>query len=211
MGTFEIGAKPDLSQGILLLEDCWNEFGLYVGLNARLESDYGYGLCTPHVCQLACEKCKTTEEALNLIAEIPVPDPKVYIVADKSGHFAVVEKTANGITKIIENKKSLISTNHYLHQDLMGLNEQIFAKIPFHSTFARYHYLESKLLNHFDEMNLEKAKNIMSVPPVLQNWRETSQGDIVTIWTLCINLKDGEYDLIFAPLNPDLSNNLNSK
>ena len=72
--------------------------------------------------------------------------------------------------------------------------------MTFHSTWSRYNYLKHFVGKEFENIDIDKAIELMSKPPVIQNWRGKENGDVITIWTLGLNLKDLEYKVIFQPL-----------
>ena len=199
MGTWEFGKLVGPEEFILITEDAWND-NLYIGLNGAPGKKKDIGICTPHVVQLIAEQCKKVDEALSILEKIPTPNSQIYTLADKWGNLAVVEKSLDGGTKVRRSTKFIIATNHFNHKDLVSLNATMFEKVPFHSSFARYHYLESNLMSKWKELKLETINSLMKVPPVVQNWRGIKNGDVITIWQLALNLKKGESNIVFAPL-----------
>lgn len=200
MGTWQVGAKADISKFLIIIGEAWNRAGLYIGLNGAPGNERQVGMSPVHVIQAVIEQCQTTAEALKLIAKIPLSEAKTFIVADKHGQLAIAERSLLGGLKIRKSKQHLIATNHYQHQDLLKENLSIFEQIPFHSTFARYQYLATNL-----QVNAKPtAKELLvlfSKPPVLQNWRSVDNGDAITIWTLVLDLSNNKFNLIFSPLN----------
>lgn len=200
MGTWKFAqpAKPD--EFVLIMDEAWNSKGLYINLSGAPGEKRTYGICTPHVVQLITEQCETTEEAVALVSEIPIPDPKVFTIADKNGNFAVVEKQIGKEAKVTTSKRYIVTTNHYQHPDLLLDNEEIFKTLPFHSTFARYHYLKLMLQKSFDTITLKDILPILDKAPVVQNWRGRANGDVLTIWECALNLANHTYQVKFAPL-----------
>jgi len=196
MATWQFNTKVPKSDHLLFTEDAWNTAGLYVCLNGTPDFKPGLGLATPHAIQLIVEKCKTTEEAVALIAELPIVHSTFFTIADSGGNLAVVEKPQGEEIKVIKSNKQVITTNHYNYPELVYKNIPQFKNIPFHSTYSRYHYLQTMLLNN-PEVNLEDVMEIMSQPPVVQNWRSE---DVVTCWVSAINLTNGKYFVQVGPL-----------
>lgn len=200
MGTWKPGVLVDNSQFVLLLEDAWNEKGLYIELNGAPGKKTDIGISTPHVVQLIAEQCETVEQALPILERIPVPNSKIFTLADKNGNLAVVEKSLEKGTRVRTSKKSLIATNHFISPDLVSENSHLFQETLFHSSFARYNYLEANLNNN---LTFEQIDSLLNEPPMLQNWRGIDRGDVLTIWTLSLSLGDSKYKIKFAPLDKD--------
>ncbi len=200
MGTWEFGMKTDISKFEMVFDDAWNDKGLYVCINGAPGENRSIGISTPHIVQLIAEKASSTAEAISLIEKIPTPDPKLFTLADRSGHFAVVEKRVGLPIHVRESQKYIITTNHFLHPDNELDNIDIFTHIPFHSTFARYYYLNLALQGNYQNMTGKEIMELLLHPPALQNWRGVRNGDTITLWIYHLNLKDNAGEIIFAPL-----------
>lgn len=200
MGTWEVGVIDGSEKFVISFDEAWNEHGLYVAINGAPGNKQEAGMSTPHLVQLLAENTKTTAEAIELVSQIPIPESKLFTISDKSGKIAVVEKSIEKGTKVRESNDLIITTNHYNHPDLLSENIQIFKDVPFHSTFARYHYIQYNLAVLEGELDLDKINALMMKPPVMQNWRGKSMGDVITDWTTAINLSDLKYQIQFAPL-----------
>jgi predicted choloylglycine hydrolase len=200
MATWKMGKPVPQSHFVIMIDDAWNDQGLYIALNGAPGKKTNIGMCTTHAIQCVVEKCTTTEEAVALITEIPINNSKIFTIADRKGNFAVVEKSLEKGTYVRKAKDLIFTTNHYNHPKLTLENLSIFPDIPFHSTFARYHYLEYNLMKEKDNLDLNKIVSILNKPPARQNWRGIDQGDVMTIWTYGLNLTNGKYLLEFAPI-----------
>lgn len=199
MGTWKSGKLVGPEEFVLMTEDAWNE-NFYIGLNGAPGKKKNIGISTPHVVQLIAEQCQKVDEALSILEKIPIPNSQIYTLADKKGNLAVVEKSLERGIKVRKSTKFIIATNHFNHKDLVSLNAMMFEKVPFHSSFSRYHYLESHLINKWNDLDFRSINSLMNKPPVVQNWRGIKNGDVMTIWQLALNLKKGESDIVFAPL-----------
>lgn len=202
MGTWEIGKIVGSDEFVIWTADAWNE-NFYIGLNGAPGKKKDLGINSLHIIQLVAEQCKSVDEALLLLGKIPTPNSQMYTLADKKGNLAIVEKSLEGGVKVRRSTKFIIATNHFNHKDLISLNAMMFEKVPFHSSFARYHYLESNLVSRWRELKLETINSLMNKPPVVQNWRGIKNGDVITIWQLALNLKTGKYQIVFAPLTAE--------
>ena len=199
MGTWKMGAPGDQSSYVVVPEDAWNEHGLFVCINGAPGLSASTGMSCLHIVQAAIEQCKTTAEATEFITKVPCNDPKLFTVIDKSGDMAVIEKPAHKQAVVVRSDKQVIATNHFQSEELFADNTQIFENVPFHSTFGRYAYLEANLAQ-LDEPSIEKIRNIILRPPVIQDWRGTENGDTVTVWAEALELVGGEVEILLAPL-----------
>jgi len=200
MATWQPGKPVNSSQYLIMLDDAWNDKGWFICLNGAPGKGQDYGMCTPHVIQCIAERCSTTDEAIDLIKQIPINNPKIFTIADKNGNFAVVERPLDKPVQVRRADDLIFATNHYSHPDLILENLTIFPEIPFHSTFARYHYLEYNLLKNKENLNIDEIVSLLEKPPATQNWRGINNGDVMTIWTYGLNLSTGKYKIEFAPI-----------
>jgi len=200
MATWKIGKPVPQHDFVIMTDDAWNNKGLYISLNGAPGKNANIGMCVTHVIQCVVEQCTTTKEAIKLISQLPINQTKIFTIADKSGDLAVVEKSLEKGCFIRKSNEMIFTTNHYNHPKLILENLSIFADIPFHATFGRYHYLEYNLLKNKDYLDLDKILSLLTKPPVQQNWRGVDNGDTVTIWTYGLNLTTGKYKIIFAPI-----------
>lgn len=200
MSTWKVGVSVGSEKFVISFDEAWNSKGLYIALNGAPGEKQDIGMSSPHLIQLVAEKADNVDRAIELISQIPIHESKIFTLADKNGKLAVVEKSTEKGVKVRESNKLIIATNHYVHPDLLSENIQLFRDVPFHSTFARYHYLQYNLENMFEEMNLDSVNSLMSKPPVVQNWRGISSGDVLTIWINSLNLSNSNYQIQFAPL-----------
>lgn len=200
LATWKMGGKPNPADFWIYTDEAWNNHGLFMCLNGAPDEGHGLGLSSGHTIQLIIEKCKTTQEALDLLYSLPLDSSKIFTIADKHGDFAVVEYKVGQELYVRRSDSLIFATNHYNHAELLLDNEQLFENVPFHSTFGRYHYLETKLKKYNDSLNLDLIHNFMGKPPVLQNWRGKNNGDTLTIWILALDLTSGVFKVKFAPL-----------
>jgi predicted choloylglycine hydrolase len=203
MATWTVGTKADPKRFLVVVDEAWNEDGLYLGLNGAPGSDRSDGMSTPHLIQAVIEQCSNTQQAIALIKKVPITESKIFIVADKQGDLAVVEKAIGEKIKIRRSKELLFTTNHYNHSDLSDHNKILFDQFPFHSTFPRYAYFDINLRNDYQQMDAKSLFKLMNKAPALQNWRSLANGDTVTAWILVLNLKTGRYSVTFSPLNAE--------
>ena len=200
MGTYKVGQLVDKKSFTLVIEEAKNSKGLYIELNGGPGKKNDFGMSSVHAFNLIAEQCQTVEEAISKLEGIPLTISQIFCLADQKRNMAVVEKSLDKGMRVRTNKKFIIATNHYNYLDLISLNKKIFEKVPFHSSFARYHYLESHLIEKWSNLDLKVILPLMKAPPTLQNWRGKERGDVVTCWISALNLKNKEYLVHFAPL-----------
>lgn len=195
MGSWQMGTDHPKERWLVIIAEGWNEKGLYICINGAPGPSANIGMNCVHIVQLVLERCASTKEAIKMISKVPCNDPKIFTVADKEGDLAVIEKPADRPSVAIKSQQRISATNHYQSEDLREINDLIFEKIPFHSTFGRLEYLKTR-----NPRSLEDISSLIARPPVMQNWRGIEQGDTVTTWTLALELKSQYADITFAPL-----------
>lgn len=117
--------------------------------------------------------------------------------------MAVIEMRSHKEVEVVRSDRLVIATNHYQGPKLKHYNKEIFVNIPLHSTFGRYAYLESNL-ETADKLSIDKAKELMLKPPVLQNWRGVENGDTISAWTVAGELTGGGVEVVFEPLGQNV-------
>lgn len=200
MATWKTGETIKPYEFVIITEDAWNDQGLYISSNGGPENKSYLGMCSPHLTQCVAEQCETVDQAIELIKKVPVTESKMFTLADKSGNMAIVEKSIDKGTYVRRAEDFILTTNHYNSPELILENLAIFPTVPFHSTFSRYHYLEYNLLKNGKDLDLEKIIALLIKPPTAQNWRGLANGDVVTVWTLALNLTTAKYLVEFTPL-----------
>jgi len=197
MGTWKKNIIVDKSEFALIVEDGWNDKGLYIGLNGAPGKTVLNGMNLPHLVQLVTETCENVNQAIALLEKVPTTNSHIFTLTDKAGNMVVAERSLEKGVFVRQEKQFIITTNHFNHPSLIQENIQIFNQTPFHSTFVRYHYLDLILSEVWKDINLEKIISILTKPPTLQNWR--GEDDTVTLWTLALELKSGKYIVKFTP------------
>lgn len=199
MGVWKVGAEAYSPDYTILLEDAWNEWGLFVCQNGAPGKPQNLGMSSLHIIQIVAEQCRTIEEAIMLIMAIPCNEPKIFTVVDKTGDMAVIEKPTEFRAQVRRSDNQVVATNHYQSDSLKQYNAEIFKDVPFHSTFARYAYLET-FLKTLNTVSIETLKLGLLKPPVLQDWRGVDEGDYLTAWIEVLELSNLESDINIAPL-----------
>ena len=73
------------------MEDGINEYGLAVGLTFIYPTIVKAGFNAGMLVRYLLEKCKTTDEALSLLKNIPIASQQTLTIADRTGNIVVVE------------------------------------------------------------------------------------------------------------------------
>lgn len=97
------------------MEDGMNENGLAVGLTFVYPKVKEYGLNAGMLVRFILEKCKTTQEALSFLKNIPIASQQVITLIDANGDMETVECNPY-IVEIIPPKKDkafIVSTNDF--------------------------------------------------------------------------------------------------
>jgi len=184
---------------VIMIDDAWNDKGLYISLNGAPGNSAYTGICITHSVQLIAESCSSVDEAINAVEKTPLNRPVIFTLADKKGNMAVVEKPLSEKMRIRRSEKFVVATNHYIDSELSQENLSIFKDLPFHSTFARYSFLDLSIRAKMEQFDILGILNMLNKPPVMQEWRGTL-GDSLTIWSYALELKTGKYRITFAPL-----------
>jgi len=137
-----------------------NEKGLAVALHFVNNKDTQTGLSAASVIRIILDTCKNTEEAINVIKQLPHSWSYNFSIGDAEGHAVVVEESPFHI-KVRKNEELLFCTNHFQRQDMLKLNRQNSG-----STQERLNYLSQ---GHLDEMDEQEIFNTFRAEKPLYN------------------------------------------
>lgn len=103
------------STAFVEMEDGINEYGLAVGLTFVYSKIRKPGFNIGMLVRFFLEKCKTTEEVIEKIKEIPIASAGTITVIDRSGDMVVIECNPNDVEIIRPNKdgKFVVTTNNF--------------------------------------------------------------------------------------------------
>jgi len=110
---------------VLGLYDGFNEKGLYVASSLVLSKPRKQALFFAFVIRHVLETAANTDEAVKLLSRLPGRDSYSYLVADRHGQMAVVEKKWGQVAVRYPSDGYLISANHFQAAEMIDQNEQI--------------------------------------------------------------------------------------
>ena len=91
------------------MEDGINEYGLSVGLTFIYPTIIKAGFNAGLLVRYLLEKCRTTNEAIQTLKQIPIASQQTLTIADNTGNIAVVECNAENVEVIKANEKDNFS------------------------------------------------------------------------------------------------------
>ncbi|HLR03269.1 MAG TPA: C45 family peptidase [Virgibacillus sp.] len=128
-----------------------NEKGLAVALHFVNNKDTQTGLTAASVIRIILDTCKNTQEAVNVIKQLPHSWSYNFSIGDAEGNAVVVEESPLDI-KVRKSEEILFCTNHFQRQDMSILNRE-----NLEGTQERLNYLSHR---HFEDMNEKEIFNL---------------------------------------------------
>ena len=182
---------------LFLPEDALNDQGLFVGITFSFAEQWAYGISSIHIVKLIAETCSTLADALELFKRIPACCPKRYFIADKQGNMVTVEHNSRQFKVVYPKDNVLIQTNHYLDAELAA-EDTVLKRIPYHNTFIRYYETLQRINFQREKFNLNSIIWILGKPGTYtcQNFP-----GIKTIWTLAMDITNGQYRIYWDHFN----------
>lgn len=178
--------------------DAINEKGLYIGITFAHGNYTQYGLSWKDFVKLISETCKNVKEALEVFQTIPLSVPKNFFIADKKGEMVVVEHNSNKYKLVYPKNGVLIKTNHFLDPELRKI-DNVLKRNPYHNTYNRYDVVLNYVNKNRELINPEKLYVILSD----KKSRVCQVGNMQTIWSLIMNMKNQEYLLVKRDINEE--------
>jgi predicted choloylglycine hydrolase len=122
--------------------DGLNEAGLFIGLTATFHAGVKSGLAFWFIVRMILDRCKSVEEAIQIMESVPHAQSRNYLLADRSGKAAVVEATIEGISIREPEDGLLVTTNHCECPGLRG--REMFAPPDSSIRYQRLRMLAEK-------------------------------------------------------------------
>lgn len=132
-----------------------NEYGLTIGLHFVSNIDYSVGLSPWISIRMILDTCKTTDDAIQLLKEIPHSACYNFSIGDNHGNIAVVEATPSNVF-VRQDDELLSCVNHFQIDELKRKNRQFSEE----SSLKRNKYLQKfkdnkpsyhEMFNHFSD------------------------------------------------------------
>jgi len=140
--------------------ECVNEKGLAVALHFVNSKDTQNGLTAASVIRIILDTCKNTEEAVNVIKELPHSWSYNFSIGDAEGNAVVVEETPFDV-KVRKSEGMLFCTNHFQRQDMSIHNRE-----NLEGTKERLNYLDQ---NHLEKIDVQEIFNTFRADKPLYN------------------------------------------
>jgi predicted choloylglycine hydrolase len=176
------------STAMVQMEDGVNEHGLAAGLTFNNLEVVRPGLNAGILVRYMLEKCKTVQEALERLTEMPVASAQTLIIADKTGDMAVVECNCKKMVVIRpkSNENFVVTANHFVSGEMQQYqhNEELYAEFR---SKERYHTAYSALQSRND-YSVELAQDILSGKYGFICQYDRSKG-LDTVWSSVYDLK----------------------
>lgn len=172
------------------MEDGINEHGLAVGLTSVAPLKIEPGINAGMLLRLFLEKCRSVSETVSLIKTLPIASSQTIIVADSSGSAALIECSPQEIEiqNVDKTRLFVYATNMFNTPKMKRYNN-----LPEDSWQAeeRYETLEAYLSKNAGQIDLEKAKNVLSGKEgfLCQYDRKTGKD---TVWSVVYDLKNNK-------------------
>ena len=169
------------------MEDGVNEYGLAVGLTFVYPNIRKAGLNAGMLVRYLLEKCKTVQEAVNTLQELPIASAQAITLADATGDMAVVECNPEK-TVVIKTQKPfsfVVSSNNFYSHEM-----EAYKNPPIDDWRAdeRYAVVSGALKNNVSNYSTDFAKNLLAGKYgfMCQYDRKTNAD---TVWSVVYDLR----------------------
>lgn len=170
------------------MEDGINEFSLAIGLTFVYSKIKQAGFNAGMLVRYLLEKCKTTEEAILKLKEIPIASAQTLTIVDKAGDMVVIECNPKHIEIIRPNAEGnfVVTTNNF---NSLRMKEYRNVGIDDWNSDERYKVAYNSLKQN--KYSLELAKDILSgkFGFMCQYNRKTGAD---TVWSVVYDLKNSK-------------------
>ncbi|MHA2245505.1 MAG: C45 family autoproteolytic acyltransferase/hydrolase [Candidatus Hodarchaeales archaeon] len=148
------------------------------------------------------DNCKTVDEVIDLLLEMPVYSSTNYLISDKLGKSALVEGIdSNFAVKIVDEDSPdqyMIATNYYNHPEMTSYNKYVNPWMM-SSSQTRYKTIESKIRSNMPEITKDLVFKILS--------QEMPEGICAlffsewfgTLWSMLFDITKRSVDVCFGP------------
>jgi len=149
------------STAMITIEDGINEHGLAVGMNFLVTKCKRPGLNSGLLIRHILESCRTVEEGISVLQQLPISSTQNIIMIDKLGDMAVAECSPHMliIRKPEGNNNFLVSSNHFV-DDIMQ-NEHANPEANWYHSYDRYDAVFNALSQKQDEISANYAMAVL--------------------------------------------------
>lgn len=138
-----------------------NEYGLAVGLTFVYPTIKKPGFNAGLLVRYLLEKCRTTNEAIESIKNLPIASQQILTIADRTGNIVVIECNAENIEVIKPNKDEnfVAATNEFYSDNMKKYNNH---NIDNWRSDERYMVAYNALKENKNNFSFDLAKGILS-------------------------------------------------
>jgi predicted choloylglycine hydrolase len=163
----------------------------------------GEGLPYFAVVRVLLDRCKTVDEALALLAELPVAWCTNFILSDRSGHAALVE-VANehrGVQRPGRGAQNgrgpfLCATNHYTLPEMKP-----YDAARRRESVVRYGTIVTRLGGALPHVDKEDIRGLLSEPPPAGVCLRHYSGGLGTLWSMICDVTEATLEVCFGAPN----------
>ncbi len=170
------------------IEDGINEYGLAIGLTFIYPKVINTGFNAGILVRYLLEKCKTTDEVIDKLKNIPIASQQTLTVADSIGNIVVVECNSEHIEVIKPNKDGnfVAIANEFNSQKMKKYNNY---EVDDWRAEERYSVAYNSLKENSNNFSIELTKNILSGKYgfMCQYDRKTNED---TVWSVIYDIKN---------------------
>lgn len=163
-------------------EDGINEAGLAIAMTTVIGKEKKYGVNFYFIVRYILEHCQTTAEAIDIITNVDTSQSNNFLIADKSGSLAVVEKSPRKYA-VRKSEDMIFCTNHFLSETM---KDEQTEKPGWSKTEERLKTIDFKL-SSCRELSIDDVKDILCDTDgcVCLNLKKENFG---TLWSIVSNL-----------------------
>ena len=176
-----------------------NEEGLCIttSLAAEKRGSVNGGFRYHAVVRTVLDRCKTVDEAVEIIQQIPISDYQNFIVTDCHGESALVEIACSKkcVNQIDQNSQTtfLCATNHYTLPEMIQWNTG-----PKQHSVIRYKTIEKRLKGAIPQVSRGALVNILSDPFPEGVCCQHYSGFLGTLWSVIFDVTDIKAEICFG-------------
>jgi hypothetical protein len=187
------GRSQGMNEHGLCVTTSWGAPGVWLA---------GEGLPYFAVVRAVLERCTTVDDALDVIAGLPIAWCTNYIIADRSGEAALVEvANAHRAVKRIgpeSGDQFLHATNHYTLPQMIP-----YDTARRRESVARHHTIRSRLQNAAPHVTKDTIRDILSEPVPEGVCMRYYAAGLGTMWSMIFDVTDPTVEVCFGgPASP---------